>query len=58
MVMGNSIKLLKRRYEKKGINVTPHTPVFLSQLGHGKAISRQNASQIIRRAVKKIGLEG
>lgn len=53
-----AVSHLKLKYQRQGIKVADDTPLFLSQKDHGKTISRQNASDLIKRAVKKLGFEG
>lgn len=52
------IHALKAAYEAKGRVITPTTPLFLSQKGINKPITRQQASQIIKKAAGQLGIDG
>lgn len=50
--IGRWLVILRRR----GVKLNPHTPVFLSREGGGKALSRRRAQEIIQDAARKAGL--
>lgn len=52
------IKELKEWYEEREIKITSKSPLFISQKGKDKKISRQSASTLIKKTVKSLGLEG
>lgn len=45
-------------YGSKGIRVTAELPLFVSQKGRNRTITRQLASTVIKRVARKVGLEG
>ena len=55
-VYRNAIEELKELYLKKGIKVTEKLPLFISQKGRNKSITRQLASHIIRKVSSKLNL--
>lgn len=55
----DAVSELHWHYTDRGIKVTDVTPLFLSRKGYGqKSITRQQASQIIRKLCKEFGIEG
>lgn len=54
----NAVEELQNYYITKGVKVRPETPLFLSQKGSNKSITRQLASTVIRKIAKNIGLDG
>lgn len=54
----NEINELEDYYSSKGISVTADMPLFVSQKGRDRPVSRQLASTVIKRVASKIGLEG
>lgn len=50
------VESLKADYEARGIEITPTTPLFLSQ--KGGAVGRQQASRILVAAKRRAGLSG
>ncbi len=49
---------LKAEYESIGIKVAVKTPLFVSRKGNKKAITRQQASQIVKKMCVELGIEG
>lgn len=45
-------------YRSKGICVTAESPLFVSQKGRNRSITRQLASTVIKRVARNIGLDG
>lgn len=54
----NAIEELQNFYQTKGIKVKPETPMFLSQKGRNRSITRQLASNVIKKVVQKMNLDG
>ncbi len=54
----DAVEELKEWYLNKGINVTAQLPLFVSQKGKDKSITRQLASHVIRRVSSKLNLDG
>jgi len=54
----NSIDELKNWYCDKGITVEDNSPLFISQKGRNKSITRQLASNVIKKVSKKLNLDG
>jgi len=54
----NSIEELKNCYKSKGIIVDENFPLFLSQKGTNKSITRQLASNVIKKVSSKLNLDG
>ncbi len=52
------VNKLMQDYERRGFQVSNNTPLFLSQKGYNKAITRQLASFTIKKVVKKHNLDG
>ncbi len=52
------IEGLKEWYTEKGLKITNKSPLFISQKGKDKHITRQLASCLIKKTVKSLGLEG
>ncbi len=53
-----SVHVLRDYYILRGIEVENDVPLFLSQKGRHRSITRQLASTVIKRVVNKLGLEG
>lgn len=53
-----AINTLQNYYAEQGIEVTADTFLFLSRKGTNKAITRQQASQIMQKLADKAGLDG
>ncbi len=53
-----AVEELKNWYTEKGIPVTDNLPLFLSQKGRNKSITRQLASHVIKKVARKINLDG
>ena len=53
-----AINELKQWYGEKGVTVTHDLPLFISQKGRNKPITRQLASIVIKNVARKINLEG
>jgi len=54
----NAIEELKEWYQNKGVEVTEKLPLFVSQKGWNKSITRQLASHVIRKVSSKLNLDG
>jgi len=53
-----AIEELRNCYLNKGIDVTSQLPLFISQKGNSKSITRQLASHVIRKVSSKLNLDG
>ncbi|WP_161629877.1 tyrosine-type recombinase/integrase [Desulfogranum japonicum] len=53
-----SIDDLEEWYRDKGIKITSDLPLFLSQKGKNKSITRQLASTVIKKTAKRLNLQG
>lgn len=53
-----AIKELEQWYCEKGISITGNSPLFISQKGRNKSITRQLASTIIKNVARQVNLEG
>ncbi len=53
-----AVRVLQKHYERSGIDVTPDTYLFLSREGTNQPLSRYQASRIIKKTCKTLGLEG
>ncbi len=53
-----SINDLKNWYTEKGVKITDTLPLFLSQKGRKKPVTRQLASTVIKNVCRKLNLEG
>lgn len=53
-----AVEELKEYYCTKGINVKAELPLFVSQKGRNRTITRQLASTVIKRVARKVGLDG
>lgn len=49
---------LRTSYEQSGKLILDATPLFLSRKGDNKAITRQQASEVITSAAERLGIEG
>ncbi len=49
---------LKAWYEEKGITITEKLPLFISQQGRNRSITRHLASHVIRKTAKHLQLDG
>lgn len=60
LVYQEKIAALQKWYESQGVEVTQATPLFLSQKGYytGKPMTRQAASQTIRKICRRLGIDG
>ena len=54
----NCIGELRAYYERRGLDMSDKTPLFLSQKGNNKSITRQLASFIIKKVAGANGLDG
>jgi len=54
----NAICELENWYQSKGIAVTEMLPLFVSQKGRNKSITRQLASNVIKKVSRKLSLDG
>ncbi len=54
----NAINELKTLYVNKGIVVTEKLPLFISQKGRNKSMTRQLASNVIKNLARKLNIEG
>ena len=54
----NSVDELKNWYSDKGITVEDNAPLFISQKGRNKSITRQLASNVIKKVSKQLNLDG
>jgi len=52
------VDALRAKYEAQGKKITGSSPLFLSQKGHDKAISRVQASRTVADACEKLGIDG
>ena len=52
------VDALRQEYEAAGHTVTDATPLFLSRKGRGRAISRQQASELMTAACERLGIDG
>ena len=52
------VAALRGFYAQAGRTVTDTTPLFLSRKGSNKAITRQQASEVITAACQRLGLDG
>lgn len=52
------IEELKEWYTEKGLKIRSKSPLFISQKGKDKKITRQLASSLVKKTVKTLGLEG
>lgn len=49
---------LKKWYERKSVYISEKSPLFISQKGNDKAITRQLAGKVIRNIATRLGLDG
>lgn len=54
----NELNELKSWYEKKGVSVKGNLPLFVSQKGRHKSITRQLASNVIKNVARRVNLDG
>jgi integrase len=54
----SEVSAVRESYRAVGKVVTDSTPLFLSRKGHNKAITRQQASDVITAACERLGIEG
>ena len=54
----SEVAALQASYEQTGKTIRPETPLFLSRKGSNKAITRQQASEVITAAAKLANLDG
>lgn len=52
------VSALRAVYEERGYTVEASTPLFLSRKGSGRAITRQQASEVITAACERLGIDG
>lgn len=53
-----AVEELENFYKAKGIKVQSETPLFLSQKGRNKSVTRQLASTVVLGVVRKLGIDG
>jgi integrase len=53
-----AVNELRAEYESAGHTITNETPLFLSRKGVNRAISRQQASEILTTTARALGIEG
>jgi integrase len=54
----SEVETVRQNYINAGKQVAANTPLFLSRKGHNKAISRQQASDVITAACERLGIDG
>lgn len=52
------INELKKFYEEKGVDISDYSPLFMSQKGINRSITRQLASYVIKSVSKRMQLDG
>lgn len=53
-----AVRELRQWYEEKGIKITEDLPLFLSQKGRNRSITRQLASHVIKNMSSRLDLDG
>ncbi len=52
------IYALEKWYTKRGLSITETSPLFISQKGQDKSITRQLASTVIKNVARRVNLDG